>query len=57
MYRRIGSLKKLAPILLLSGGANWLASEDRVIDIRIFDEPKSVALWEKSASWQEDDNH
>jgi hypothetical protein len=44
-------------MLLLSGGANWLASEDRVIDIRIFDEAKSVALWEKSASWQGDDNH
>jgi hypothetical protein len=26
-------LKKLAPMLLLSEGANWLASEDRVMDI------------------------
>ena len=26
-------LPRLAPMLLLSGGANWLASEDRVVDL------------------------
>jgi hypothetical protein len=26
-------LPRLAPMLLLSEGANWLASEDRVVDI------------------------